>query len=323
METYRPGSARDTREDPATFTVGHALAQLLEHTAQRVRQGVRSAATLRMQRWHVGFLREQLGEDLALIAINHRFVVALAERWAATGRLAPHTISKRLSTLRRALRLAVGREELAAMPLFPQVAAPPWQPRVRILRDFDEYRRLMAALRVDRAEWAALALWTCQRPSDVERMTWADVDLEGQPPSMRIRSTKTRRPVPIRVKMPAPLVSVLTERLHRLRSAGAPPSLGDRLVEAWPGVSRTLPVTAARLGLPPMSAMDLRHTGISWMVRRKGLTVAAQKWGGWSSFTMMELHYAHALPARMVDASDELASIAEEALPGEVPAPSI
>jgi integrase len=265
-----------------------------------------------MQRWHVGFLAEQLGADLPLTDIDHRFVVGLAERWAAAGNLAPHTISKRLSTLRRALRLAVGRGELATMPLFPQVAAPPWRPRVRILRDFGEYRALMAALRIDRAEWVALALWTCQRPSDVERMTWGDVDLDGDPPSMRIRSTKTRRPVPIRVKMPAPLVSVLTERLHRLRSAGAPPSTGDRLVEAWPGVSRTLPVTAARLGLPPMSAMDLRHTGISWMVRRKGLTVAAQRWGGWSSFTMMELHYAHALPVRLVDVSDELASIADE-----------
>jgi integrase len=61
-----------------------------------------------------------------------------------------------------------------------------------------------------------------------------------------------------------------------------------------------------------MSAMDLRHTGISWMVRRTGLTVAAQRWSGWSSFTMMEVHYAHALPAGLTQAADELASIALE-----------
>jgi integrase len=309
-----PSGQVDQSNSPVT--VGHALEKLLQHTAHRVRQGVRSEATLRMQRWHVGFLAEQLGANLPLSAIRYRLVVEMAERWAAGGNLAPHTISKRLSTLRRALRLAVAREELPAMPVFPEVAAPPRTKRHRILNTFDEYRRLMAGLRVHRAEFVATALWTCQRPSDVERMTWGHVDLVGDPPTMRIRSTKTRRPEPIRVKMPTPLVSVLTERHHRLTSAGLAPSPNDPLVDAWPSVSSRLPVVAARLGLPPMSAMDLRHTGISWMVRRTGLTVAAQTWGGWSSFTMMELHYAHALPARLVDAADELASIAEEASAG-------
>jgi integrase len=238
--------------------------------------------------------------------------VALVERWLAAGDLLARTISKRLCTLRRALRLAVARAELVAMPIFPEVAAPPRKPRVRILNTFDEYRRLMAALKVHRAEYVAVSLWTCQRPGDVGRMKWSDIDLDASPPTMRIRSTKTRRPDPIRVKMPAPLVSVLTARLHRLSSAGSPPAPTDPLVDSWIGVSRVLPVVAARIGLPPLSAMDLRHTGISWMVRRQGITVAAQRWGGWSSFTMMELHYAHALPARLVEVSDELASMADE-----------
>jgi integrase len=237
-------------------------------------------------------------------------VVALGERLGR--RLSPRTVAKRLSTLRRALRLAVGRGELAAMPVFPEVALPPWRARERNLRTFAEYQRLVAALPQRRAEWVAVALWSLQRPGDTERMCWCDVDLTCDPPTMRIRSTKTRRPTPIRVKMPAPLVEVLIARHQRLSAAGHPPRGSDRLVDTWPGVSRTLPLVCVRIGLPPMSAMDLRHTGISWMVRRTGLTVAAQRWSGWSSFTMMEVHYAHALPAGLTQAADELASIALE-----------
>ena len=293
-------------------TLRRALDLLLEQTAHRVRQGIRSAFTLQMQVSHAALLVMDLGADRPLDDINYQVVFALGERLGR--RLSMRTVSKRLSTLRRALRLAVGRGELAALPEFPEVALPPYRPRERILRTYDEYKRLCAALPQRRADWVAVALWTCQRPGDTERMSWSDVDVAvgSSAPSMLIRSTKTRRPVGIRVKMPRPLVQVLQSRHVRLTDAGVAPRESDRLVDAWPGVSRTLPLVCVRIGLPPMSAMDLRHSGISWMVRRTGLTVEAQRWGGWSSFTMMERHYAHALPPRLHQASDELASMAPE-----------
>ncbi len=302
--------AYNRRPTTTSNTLATALRALLEHTSRRVEQGTRSPHTLQMQETHVRWLLAELGAGLRLTAIDHRLIVELGDRSAR--HLSPRTVAKRLSTLRRALRLAVARGELAAMPAFPEVANPPWVPRVRILRNIAEYRRLLAALPLERAEWVALALWTCQRPGDTERMCWSDVDLRSTPPTMQIRSTKTRRPNPMRVKMPAPLHSVLVARRDRLEAAGTPPVAADPLVVPWPWRSRVLPVVCARIGLPPMTAMDLRHTGISWMVRRKGLTLAAQRWGGWSSFTMMELYYAHALPARLGEASDELASMAEE-----------
>lgn len=297
-----------------SLNLRRALELLLEQTAHRVRQGVRAAATLDMQESHVKFLLEELGADRPLTEITYQLVIELGERLGR--RLSPRTVAKRLSTLRRALRLAVACGELAAMPMFPEVALPPWKPRERILRTFAEYKRLCAALAQRRADWVAVAVWTIQRPGDVERMCWSDVQLSDDRlqcgPSMLIRSTKTRKPSPMRVKMPAPLVQVLQARLGRLSAAGAPPQGSDRLVDPWPGVSRTLPVVCARIGLPPMSAMDLRHSGISWMVRRTGLTVAAQRWAGWSSFTMMERYYAHALPAQLGQAADELSSIVLE-----------
>lgn len=314
-------------------TLRQAVELLLEHTGQRVRDGVRSAATLAMQEKHAAWMLDQelpgatFGRpggktvrlaDVLLVAFTPPVLVKILELWHSCGGqhgepLALRTVAKRKSTLRRALAIAVERgADLDRVPDFPEIGLPPLRPRQRILRSMADLRLLLGALPIRRQEWVQVALWTIQRPSDTERMFWSDVDLRSATPSMVIRSTKTRRPLGIRVKMPAPLVLVLRARLDRLVGAGAPPVPTDKLVDRWPGVSKTLPLVCVRLGLPPMSAMDLRHTGISWMVRRTGLTVAAQHWGGWSDFSMMQKYYAHALPAGLDQAADELASMADE-----------
>jgi len=326
MPTYlRPKSS----QLPAP-TVRRALELLLEHTGRRVKDGLRSPATLAMQEAHAAWMLDQelpaaiFGDpidvlvalaDVPIASLKPPVLVALLEHWHSFGSqeggaLSLKTVAKRKSTLRRALAIAVERGELDRMPDFPEIGMPPLRPRVRILRNVVELRQLLAALPLRRQEWVSVALWTCQRPGDTERMCWSDVDLRSATPSMVIRSTKTRRPSGIRVKMPAPLVSVLRARLDRLEGAGSSPAPTDRLFERWPGVSKTLPLVCVRLGLPPMSAMDLRHTGISWMVRRTGLTVAAQHWGGWSDLAMLQRYYAHALPAGLDQAADELSSMA-------------
>lgn len=312
------------------LTLAQAFARLLEHTARLVRDGARSPDTLQMQASHVGLMNtralpagiaRQLGVptlgEAALTALTPPVLVALVEHWRLAGGegggpISPVTVAKRKCTLGRALRLAVARGELAVMPLLPEMGLPPLRPRLRILRTHRELLRLLAVLKQRRADWVSVAVWTCQRPSDVERMRWSDVDLHARMPSMIIRSTKTRKPHGFRVKVPRPLVHTLQDRHHRLKAAaGMPPAPTDPLVDPWPGVSRVLPVKCVRLGLPPMSAMDLRHTGFSWMVRRVGLTRAAQEWGGWSDFEMLSRYYAHALPPGLCQAADELASIVD------------
>jgi integrase len=324
-----------THSQQSRQTLDGALDRLLEHTAGRVRDGLRSLHTLRMQTVHVQWmgaldlpaeLAEQLGAArlgaVQLEAFTPRRLVAVVELFRRGERRALvslKTTAKRKSTLGRALRLAVERGELAGMPQLPEIGLPPLRPRMRVLRDYAELRLLLAALPQRRAEWVAVAVWTCQRPGDVERMRWSDVDLRSATPSMIIRSTKTRRPHGIRCKVPGPLVETLNVRSSRLREAGLSPAATDPLVDAWPNVSRMLPVVCVRHGLPPLSAMDLRHTGFSWMVRRKGITRAAQEWGGWSDFQMLSKYYAHALPAGLEQAADELASIVDEHSGGDSP----
>lgn len=327
MPTYL--RQRPSQQD-GSIAIRRALELLLEHTSRRVRDKLRSPATLAMQEAHAAWILDQelppavLGlagdlpvplADVPIDTLTPPALVGILEHWHARGgreggALSLRTVAKRKSTLRRALAIAVERGYLERVPDFPEIGLPPLRPRVRILRNMAELRRLLAALPLPRQEWVQTGLWTIQRPGDTERMCWCDVDLDSATPSMLVRSTKTRRPMGIRVKMPTPLVSVLTARRDRLVAAGARPAQTDPLVDRWPGVSRTLPLVCVRLGLPPMSAMDLRHTGISWMVRRTGLTVAAQHWGGWSDFSMMQKYYAHALPPGLDQAADELSSMA-------------
>lgn len=298
----------------ASPSLRRALERLLAHTGQRVRAGVRAAGTLTMQEAHVRWLLERLGGECLLESLTSRKLHELAEQWHVSGGVGGRpislkTLAKRLSTLRRALRLAAVAGEIDRLPLFPEIGLPPMRPRLRVLKTVSELRRLMAALPQERADWVALAVWSCQRPGDVERMTWADVGFG--PPSMVIRSTKTRRPFGIRVKMPSPMVQVLRARNERLAAAGRPPLPSDPIVRPWPNRSNVLPVVAVRIGLQPLSAIDLRHTGFSWMIRRTGITRAAQEWGGWSDFAMLSKYYAHALPPQLTEASDELASMAD------------
>jgi integrase len=210
---------------------------------------------------------------------------------------------KRLSTLRGALELAHRRRKIPRVPAFPVVLAP-WRPRQRFLETFGDARRLFDSLPLHRAEWYWLCLWTCQHASDVERMTWADVDLARG--TMLIRNTKNRKPA-IRVRMPAPLVSVLRAKFARER-----PRTDDPIVRPWQSRKTTLPLHCRRLQLPELNAIDLRHTGLSWAARRRGITPALCRFAGHSSPAMMARTYAHALPAQLEEVTVELESMAND-----------
>jgi len=285
-----------------------ALGALLERTAERVRDGVRSPATLEMQHEH----RRHLVEAFGNVRIS-KLGAAELERYARARRgrrgrpLSVHTIRKRLSTLRAALKLAHRRGELAVVPAFPELPARHSSRRL-YLRSFAEYVALYEALPLHRADWMALALWTGQHAGDVERMTWADVFLDGPRSWMVIRNTKNGT-VDLRVSMPRPLRQVLEERIRR----EPPLSPMEPIVQPWPSRGHTLADHARRLGLLVRNAIDLRHTAISWMVRRQGISAAVLAFAGHSSPAMAAKVYAHAMPVQLEEAIRDLESIADEA----------
>jgi integrase len=283
--------------------VGDALEELLEQTAQRVRDQVRSPATLEMQRAHERYWAKAFGAELELDQVDEELLDRHANGPRPAGGPGPATMRKRLSTLRGALELAHRRRWIPRVPAFPVVLAP-WRPRQRYLETYRDAERLFRSLPLHRAEWFWLCLWTCQHASDVDRMVWTDVDLARS--TMLIRNTKNRRET-IRVRMPTPLAKVLRDKFGRER-----PRPADPIVLPWPSRHTTLGRHCRKLGLPELNAIDLRHTGLSWAARIRGITPALCKFAGHSSPAMMARTYAHALPAQLEEVTADLESIADQ-----------
>jgi integrase len=292
-------------------TLADALEALLEQTDQRVRDDVRSPATLSMQVAHARWWMRELGADTPLDQVTEFELERIATRPRPVpkhGRApaGPATLRKRLSTLRAALELAHRRRKISRVPAFPVVLVRP-PPATSVLERYADAVRLFESLPLHRAEWFWLALWTGQHASDVERMTWQDVDLDGQRPSMLIRNWKNRRRVGLRVLMPGPLAEVLRAKRDRER-----PAPRAQIVRPWPSRKTTLPAHCRRVGLPVLNATALRHTNLTWVVRRLGITPAACAWAGHSSPEQMARRYAHALPPQIREVTEALDSIVDE-----------
>lgn len=280
-------------------TLADGLAALYEQTAQRISDGVRSPATLEMQRAHGRWLELEIGAATPLRAIDEPRLEHLVTPRKPPRRYGAETLRKRMSTVRAMLALAHRRRWIARVPALPQVIAP-WRPRQRFLETYADAVRLFDALPLHRAEWMWLCLWTWQHASDVERMTWGEVSLDEKNPSHLRRNTKNRK-TPLRVAMPRPLLRVLQAKFSRER-----PVPSQRIVLPWPSRKHTLPMACYRLGLPPLNAIDLRHTGITWAVRRLGITPAVLAYAGHGSAAMASRTYAHALPASLTEVTAEL-----------------
>lgn len=287
----------------STVTLASALEELLEQTSQRVRDQVRSPATLEMQRAHVRYWLKAFGA-LELDQVDELLLDRHANGPRPPRSAGPATMRKRLSTLRGALELAHRRRWIPRVPAFPVVLAP-WRPRQRYLETFADAERLFRSLPLHRAEWYWICLWTCQHASDVDRMVWTDVDLRRG--TMLIRNTKNRRPL-LRVRMPSPLATVLRDKFERER-----PRPADPIVRPWPSRNTTLPRHCRKLGLVELNAIDLRHTGLSWAARIRGITPALCKFAGHSSPAMMARTYAHALPPQLEEVTADLESMATPA----------
>jgi len=258
------------------ITLAQGLEALYQQTAQRIRDGVRSAATLEMQQAHGRWMLAELGQRRRLETIDEHLLERLTAPRVPPRKFGSSTLRKRLSTLRQVMALGHRRRWVKRMPAWPVIIVP-WRPRGRFLARFEDAVRIAARLPAHRALWFWVCLLTGMHASDVERMIWADLQLQlngssGEQKSgsfMLIRNTKNRKGTGVRVRIPRHLAAVLRAEWKRAR-----PRPGDRVVRPWPSRNHTLPLLCFKLGLPPMNAIDLRHTCATWMVRRSGITPA-------------------------------------------------
>ena len=250
-----------------------------------------------MQRQHVRYILERVPAALPVVELDEETIGQLAalegggRRKRTDGSIRPiaaATILKRLSTLRRALKLQKRRRVIDRLPEFPEILSE-YRPDQKYVRTYAEALAIAAALPPHRAAWFWLALWTGQHSSDVERMTREDIHPGGADRWVRVRNTKNRRFEGLRIACPAELARAFGARWLTLRP-------GEVLVEPWPHVTSQLPDTCERIGLPRYTAKSLRHTFFSWMISRVGITKAVMEIGGWSSYEMVVKVYGHALP---------------------------
>lgn len=219
------------------------------------------------------------------------------------GQASPHTVSKELITIRRALRIASDRGVLVALPKLPSFS-PSYEPREIWLTEA-QFELLCAELAPKRVLWASLAALGGMRAGEVERLQWSNA-VERL---MRVPGTKTddaRRTIPI-----APALK------YRLDLVPAAARRG-RVVEPWGNVrrdlraavdraNRKLAAAAAEVGaepevIPYVSPNDLRRTFASWLVQNGVPLHVVAKLLGHSSTRMVERVYGKLSQRNMDDA---------------------
>jgi integrase len=256
-----------------------------------------------MQRAHGRWLCSELGNECPVETIDETLLEHLTGPRVPPRKFGAETLRKRMSTLRGTLVLAHLRRWIDRLPAFPHIIAPV-PLNQNFLERYDDARKIFEALPLHRGEWFWLCLWTGQHVSDVSRMAWSDVSLDGERPSMLIRNTKNGRTGGLRVEMPRPLLRVLRAKFDRER-----PKSKARIVGEWTSRHHTLTLTCYRLGLKPINATQLRHTCFSWAVRKLGITPSVLAWAGHSSAAMMARRYAHVLPPALGEVARELNSM--------------
>ncbi len=215
------------------------------------------------------------------------------------------TICKETITLRQALKWAVARKRYTGDPnaVVPQVKNV-YQPRRRHL-EIEEFGKLVAQLQPSHLRWTLIAVYTGARRSDVERLSWSDVDLQNGWIHLPGRKTLLAdRTVPI----PPGLREYLGETPTRERKGP--------LVTPWSNAVRDLAAACTRAGIAKVSPNDLRRSYASWLKQGGEDSLVVARLMGHSSTTMVERVYGHLGNDNFRKAADKLPALPDTATAG-------
>lgn len=168
------------------------------------------------------------------------------------------TIHKELESLRKALRLC---KKAGLYQNDPDTVVPidilenPNQARRRRWLPYEEYKRLLACLDMDRRDYVVMWCQTGMRRSELYAVQPHDIDFERK--ELRVRGTKTdgaERTIPLTEAA----MSVLRRR------ALSPPMFPE-----WTNNNRDLLRACQRAGLERISLNDLRRTFASWLANAR------------------------------------------------------
>lgn len=267
----------------------------------------KSDATIKCYEQKGGHLVRLLGErELCTLKVDdvQQYCMARLEEGAAR-----ETVRKELVVLRSTLGLARDRGMLIRDPdaLIPKFRAP-YKPKRRWLSEA-EVVGLLSNLPDERKSWVLLAVFTGGRLSELESLTWGDLNFaKGQ---IHIRGTKTARSDRF-----IPMDPELSELLLPLRAEADQPVAGT-----WRNVRRDLRKACEKAGIEPVSPNDLRRTFASWLKQAGRDSLAVGKLLGHTSSRMVELVYGHLDQKTLQQAMEALPSLS--ALTGPTLSPEL
>ncbi len=252
----------------------------------------RSSSTVEMYQEKGRRLLKTLGDpfvtDITYEMLN-RYIKRRLSAEVGHGNAAPHTISKELITVRRALKHAIRTKALHEMPPWPEFA-PDYTPKTTWLT-VPQFDLFVAKVAEGRRLWVSLAALGGMRSSEVERLTWAMVRFDAN--RIDVPGSKTelsRRSVPI-----APALH------HRLAAVPMAKRTG-LVVTSWTNVRRALHAAADAAKVPRVSPNDLRRTFASWMVQAGAPLLTVATLLGHSSTRMLEKVYGRLSDDNLEDA---------------------
>ena len=330
------------RVAPAGLTVG----DLLDRWIDTIRSTVRPTTAEGYAHYVAAYLKPHLG-SVVLQRLTPEHVqaayTALGKHGGKRGQgLSQRTVHHAHRTLAEAMRYAVRAKLLAGNPC-DAVTAPRFDRKEIRALEPAEAVAVFAEMQT-RTPWAywpsALALLTGMRRSEVLALTWADVNLNGQEPSVSVRRGFTRltggaeivRPPKTarsarNIALGSRAVALLREwRAEREREA----ELLERPVPEWmfsdplghaykpSSVSQAFRRACRAAGVEGATFHSLRHTHATGMLRANVHPAVVQQRLGHSTIaTTIDLysHVAPALQAKAAERFDEAFDLSLPALP--------
>jgi integrase len=240
---YLKRRERETQDPDSTHGTATAPLRLSEAIDAIVNEDTsgRARGTLEMYARKGGSLLRLLG-DRDLVALRLADVEAYVQARLGEG-TARETVRKELVTLRRALEVAKSRGLIRYDPrtVIPEHRVT-YVPRERWLTE-GQFSAILdhfsAPRRRHRQLWLMVAVYTGGRLSEVEGLTWEDIEWAGN--RVHLRGTKTKRSRR-RIPLAAPLRAAL-------EAARTPRSRGP-IVGPWGNVRRDLEVACEAVGCP-------------------------------------------------------------------------
>ncbi len=239
-----------------SITIEDALSQFLANVERKGRE----EATLEYYVRKCKPLLRVLGASTNILSLDLRVTNGYLDEREAEG-VSRATIVKELVLLTMALRVAAKHGLYPRDPklLMPFGTENSYVPRDRVLTEND-YRQLRANIAPDRRMHLDLLTQCGMRAGEVERLRVGDVDVTNarlRAPGKKGRKDRAERWIPI----PPDLEEALTEQLE-----GRKPD--EALLAPWTNQRRALRTAAERVGIPPLSANDLRRSFATWLAER-------------------------------------------------------